>query len=415
MTDLQIEKGTQFLAERGLNLFAVLDCAALPQSIVDAFGTDGVPLSRYRRLVLIGNGGGRVWQALQTHTTAQQIARADPVDEFSQKLTEQFVNDYLPAAESHIFYPGSSSVSLIQLGALANWSHPSPLGLGIHAHYGLWFAYRAAFLTTAEIDLRGDERTDPPCDACVEKPCIAACPVGAISDSQPFDIDACFTHRLQPESICASQCLARAACPVGAEYIYSREQIAHHYDLSLSMAKTYMQTSPSIKQNIVLAGFMGTGKTTVGKLLAAELGYTFVDTDDLIEARMQRTIPQIFAESGEVAFRQAESDIAAELAQQSGLIVSTGGGLMMNPQNVVALCGTGHVFCLVATAEEVLARVLDDHLSIPRPLLSVPDPGARIVEMLDERAEVYGQFAQIETTGRTPNEVMQAVLDAIDK
>jgi len=130
---------------------------------------------------------------------------------------------------------------------------------------------------------------------------------------------------------------------------------------------------------------------------------------------MARTIPEIFADLGEAVFRQTESEIAAEVAQQSGLIVSTGGGLMLNPQNVTALSSRAHIFCLAATAEEILARVLDDHLAIPRPLLSVADPAARIVELLNERAAVYEQFSQIETTGRTPNQVMQAILDAIDK
>lgn len=415
MLEQMIEEGIQFLEQHGLNLFAVFECATLPQSIRDGFANDGVPLAQYNRLVLIGNGGGNVWDALRTTTTAQPIDRADPVDDFSRKLTEQFVRDYLPAADSHIFYPGPSSVSLIQLGTLANWSHPSPLGLGIHARYGLWFAYRAAFLTTADLPLRSEPPSDPPCDSCVEKPCVSACPVRAVSATDPFDIDACFAHRITPESNCASQCLARIACPVGVEHTYSSEQIAHHYDLSLSIAKTYMQTNSSTQKNIVLVGFMGTGKTTVGKLLAAELGYQFVDTDDLIEARMARTIPEIFADLGEAVFRQTESEIAAEVAQQSGLIVSTGGGLMLNPQNVTALSSRAHIFCLAATAEEILARVLDDHISIPRPLLSVADPAARIVELLNERAAVYEQFSQIETTGRTPNQVMQAILDAIDK
>ena len=415
MIETQLDDGVQFLADHGLNLFAVFDCATLPKSICDAMAVDGIPVEAYSRLVLIGNGGGHVWEALKHSTMGRGIDSADPVDNFSQKLAEHFVRDYLSAAQTQIFYPGPSSVSLIQLGALANWSHSSPLGLGIHAHYGLWFAYRAAFLTTAELPLRSDEPSDRPCDSCVEKPCIVACPAGAISDSQSFAVNLCLDHRLQAGSTCASQCFARAACPVGAEYIYSDQQIAHHYDLSLSMAKMYMQTERSTQRNIVLTGFMGTGKTTVGKLLAAELGYQFVDTDDLIEARLARTIPEIFAEWGESVFRQTEADIAAELAQQDRLIVSTGGGLMLNPQNAALLGGTGDVFCLAATAEEIMARVMADEAGAERPLLASPNPEARILELLADRAEAYRQFTQIATTDQTPEQVIQAILDAIDR
>lgn len=235
MGNLQTDGGIQFLADHGLNLFAALDCVALSQSIRDAFKIDDVPLGRYSRLVLIGNGGTNMWDVLRRSTTGPWIDRADPVDDFSKAVTRQFVEKYLLDADSHLFYPGPSSVSLIQLGALANWSHSSPLGLGIHPRYGLWFAYRAAFLTTAELALRTEAAAAHPCEACVEKPCVSACPVGAVSATDLFDVSTCYGHRLQPESNCASQCFARAACPVRLEHIYSSEQIAHHYDLSLAM------------------------------------------------------------------------------------------------------------------------------------------------------------------------------------
>jgi shikimate kinase len=75
----------------------------------------------------------------------------------------------------------------------------------------------------------------------------------------------------------------------------------------------------SLRTNIVLTGFMGTGKTTVGRLLAAQLGYEFVDTDDLIEMRLGRPIAQVFLELGEAAFRQTEAELAQELANREGL------------------------------------------------------------------------------------------------
>lgn len=169
-----------------------------------------------------------------------------------------------------------------------------------------------------------------------------------------------------------------------------------------------------MRKNLVLTGFMGTGKTTVGKLLAEELAYAFVDTDALIEMRLERSIPDIFAELGESVFRETEAAIAAELGEVSGWVVSTGGGLMMDPQNVAAL-SSGAIFCLVAEPEEILARVLAEKDAVERPLLAGEDPAARISELLETRAAVYGQFTQVETTGRSPREVMRSILEMLEE
>ncbi|MCA9985122.1 MAG: shikimate kinase [Anaerolineales bacterium] len=168
------------------------------------------------------------------------------------------------------------------------------------------------------------------------------------------------------------------------------------------------------EKNIILTGFMGTGKTTVGQILAARLGYEFVDTDVLIEARTGRSIPAIFAEDGEAAFRQLERDIAAELAVQQGLVIATGGRLMLDPANAAALGGTGRIFCLTATPELILARVLADEKAIERPLLQGPDPATRIRQLLAERAPLYAQFDQVDTTGLTAAEVAEEILRQIN-
>jgi hypothetical protein len=108
---------------------------------------------------------------------------------------------------------------------------------------------------------------------------------------------------------------------------------------------------------IVLTGFMGTGKTTVGKLLADNLNYRFIDTDELIESRHNRSISDIFKELGEDAFREMERSIVKELAGIDGVVISTGGRLMLDPENVKALCQNSRVLCLVATPDEILTRV----------------------------------------------------------
>ena len=152
----------------------------------------------------------------------------------------------------------------------------------------------------------------------------------------------------------------------------------------------------SDSRNIVLTGFMGTGKTTVGRLLADRIGYEFIDTDQLIEQR-HGTIAEIFRSRGEDAFRQIEGDLAAELGDRQGLVISTGGRLMLDPRNVASLSRNGRVFCLVATPDEILDRIVKDGAGTERPLLSVPDPRQRIVELLAERGAGYRRFAQLTT------------------
>lgn len=158
-------------------------------------------------------------------------------------------------------------------------------------------------------------------------------------------------------------------------------------------------------KNIVLTGFMGTGKTTVGKRLAKRLDYDFVDTDVLIEQRAGRSIPEIFEHGGEAVFRQLEAEIAQELALSERLVIATGGGMMVNPDNAAVLSQSGLVFCLVASPEEILSRLLRD-TDHPRPLLAVPDPHERILALLRQREAVYGRFPQLVTTGKQPDEIV---------
>lgn len=163
------------------------------------------------------------------------------------------------------------------------------------------------------------------------------------------------------------------------------------------------------KPNIILTGFMATGKTTVGKLLAEQLGYDFVDTDHLIEARCGQTVAEIFREKGEAAFREMEAAVARELGNKDGLVISTGGRLMLDPANAAALSKRGRVFCLVATPEEIIERASKD-TQVKRPLLEVPNPMDRIVELLHQRREAYGQFSQLETSAAGPDEVTQKLI-----
>ena len=175
-----------------------------------------------------------------------------------------------------------------------------------------------------------------------------------------------------------------------------------------------MQIESERRKNIILTGFMGTGKTTVGKLLAKQLDHEFVDTDEMIQARQDRTIPQIFRESGEAAFRQMETELAQELAHREGLVIATGGRLMLDPVNAAALSRQGQVFCLVANVEEILRRLTKDKQQL-RPLLAGADPGERIVALLRQREEGYRLFPQVMTDNKRPMEVVQELMELIDQ
>lgn len=161
--------------------------------------------------------------------------------------------------------------------------------------------------------------------------------------------------------------------------------------------------------NIVLTGFMGSGKSSVGRALAQVLQRTFVDTDAVIEER-HGPIPTIFAEHGEATFRRHEAELASELAAQSDLIVSTGGGMLVDPAVADRLAETGRIFCLTAEPATIIARVRADGIA-GRPLLDTDDPEAKAAELLAARAEAYGRFDAVPTDDREISEIVGDVLD----
>lgn len=138
--------------------------------------------------------------------------------------------------------------------------------------------------------------------------------------------------------------------------------------------------------NIYLIGFMGVGKTTVGLRLAEELGYEFVDTDEIIETNEAMSISEIFAKKGEEYFRKLESDVIKELSGKDKLVVSCGGGVIKNEDNVRLMKKSGNVILLEAPAEVIYYRVKDfDN----RPLLEGRKNVRGIQGLLDERKPLY--------------------------
>ncbi len=162
-----------------------------------------------------------------------------------------------------------------------------------------------------------------------------------------------------------------------------------------------------LSPNIVLTGFMGTGKSAVGRRIAELTGRTFVDLDAEIVAQ-HGEIAALFAEGGEEHFRAIEREMVAAFAPKRNQVIATGGGTMVDPDNVVAFLGA-EVYTLTASPEEIERRVTSDGIA-GRPLLAeADDVPATIAAMLAERSEAYGKFTSIDTTGKSIDDVVDAL------
>jgi 3-dehydroquinate synthase len=161
-------------------------------------------------------------------------------------------------------------------------------------------------------------------------------------------------------------------------------------------------------RNIILTGFMGTGKTTVGRLVAERLARPFLDMDGWIVSAAGRSIPQIFAEEGEAEFRRLESQACLALGEGRPKVIATGGGTMLRAENRAALEQAGIVICLEASTDAILERV---GMGNDRPMLGDGDRKARIAELLDQRTAAYALAPHhIDTTGLTAEVVADRVL-----
>lgn len=144
--------------------------------------------------------------------------------------------------------------------------------------------------------------------------------------------------------------------------------------------------------NIVLVGFMGTGKSTVGRILAARLDLSFLDMDSVIEQRQGRQISEIFAKEGEAFFRSLERQLTIELAAQQGRVIACGGGIVLNADNIRDYSSRSLVVCLRASSQTILDRVRHE---THRPLLAVDDKLGRIRSILATRQPLYDAIPHI--------------------
>ena len=146
------------------------------------------------------------------------------------------------------------------------------------------------------------------------------------------------------------------------------------------------------KKNIILCGFMGCGKSTIGNLLSKKMGMSFVDLDSYIEKRENKTVAEIFADSGEEYFRQIEKEVSKELARKKALIIATGGGTLTFRENVDVFKNSGKIVLLDVPVEVVSERLRED---TTRPLLNRPDKEQAMRELYEKRMPLYKNAADI--------------------
>jgi shikimate kinase len=166
-------------------------------------------------------------------------------------------------------------------------------------------------------------------------------------------------------------------------------------------------------KNIYLVGFMGTGKTVVGKLLAERLDKEFIEMDEVVQERQGKEIVDIFAQEGEGVFRKLESELLRELSTACDLVISCGGGLICNEDNLELLKKSGTVFSLMASAATVYERTKK---YTHRPLLNVDKPLDKIEKLLAARAPYYSQaHHSIDTDAISPDEAADKIIVLLKK
>ena len=162
-------------------------------------------------------------------------------------------------------------------------------------------------------------------------------------------------------------------------------------------------------KNIVLIGFMGSGKTTIATRLSRELKMRYVSTDGMIEKREKRTINEIFTKSGEEYFRVVETEVVREACAMEGVVIDAGGGAVLRDENLAAMKSSGVVICLTADPEVIMERTKKyKH----RPLLNVEDPKRKIRDLLARRAPFYAKADHCVDTGKlTVKQVIKKIIE----
>ena len=220
---------TAALARHGLNVVGTTSVAAYDASVPpDARLAPRMPAAR--GLLVIGNGGGAFWHAFEAFCRAHpdHAASADPIDGFTRRVIDAAVA--AAGLAGPVLYPfdfPATPVSFMHLAECAGLGRRSLLGVLVHPVYGPWIALRAAVPLPTEIAAPRPADGFDPCPTCVARPCITACPAGAVTGAG-WDIPTCAGQRAAPGDPCAPQCHARVECVLGREHRYPSAALAHH-------------------------------------------------------------------------------------------------------------------------------------------------------------------------------------------
>jgi len=240
--DEQLNDGISFLHGQGFNLVSLLSTTALARDLPE-FAVDR---NRFGSILLVGSAGPGLWEQLGKSNLRDH---ANPVDAYTERTMAAFCENYLVTTGSRdsmdylVAWPNEMQreVPVMGLGSYAGWQHPSPLGLGLHPVHGLWFAYRAVLFLGPQWPEQKLAPSKNPCDSCEGKPCVEACPVGALGGTAGPDLVSCFEERQRPWAACGKLCLARTACPIGSASRYSSPQVEHHHRFAVLGWKKYLQ------------------------------------------------------------------------------------------------------------------------------------------------------------------------------
>ncbi len=235
-------------AERhGLNL-----AAAVPLERYDAAVKPAARAARIdswaRSIVVLGNGGGALWAALKAHAARHPgwWQRENPLDDFTRAVVERDVAAPARAAGIRcvVVYPfmnDGPTLDFVALARAAGIGGPSILGVAVHPRFGPWIAFRAALLVDVSLDEPGEAAGFDPCPGCAARPCLRACPAGAVSFPSGWDVPRCLTYRVEQEPDCAARCHARVACVLGPEHRYPDDELAYHQMRALRAMRPYYE------------------------------------------------------------------------------------------------------------------------------------------------------------------------------
>lgn len=167
-----------------------------------------------------------------------------------------------------------------------------------------------------------------------------------------------------------------------------------------------------MSKNIVLCGFMGSGKSTIGKRLSRQLGMPFYDSDAFVEQKAGKTVSDIFAQEGEESFRKLETECIKELSQMQGVVIATGGGVVMRPENVAYLKQNGAIVYLNPSLRRLIRNLLTDH---SRPLLEGGNKVQKIKTLRAKRHKTYQKVCDVEIKKDKLRESTEAILEFYEK